>query len=54
MTVPNQGTGRSCPIATTSTTNLTWIYLGMKPVLRDDRAATDRPKHDKAPENIRA
>jgi hypothetical protein len=39
---------KTCPSATLSTTNLTWIDLGSNPGLRGERPATNRLSHGTA------
>jgi hypothetical protein len=38
---------KTCPIATLSTTNLAWNYLGSNLGLRDESPATNRLSHGK-------
>jgi len=38
--------GNSCPIATSSTTNLMWTELGSNPRLRVEGTVTDRVSRD--------
>jgi hypothetical protein len=37
---------KTCPSATLSTTNPTWIYPGSNPSLRGESPATNRLSHD--------
>jgi hypothetical protein len=43
---------KTCPSATLSTTNPTWIVPGANPGLRDERHATDDLSHDTATKNV--
>jgi hypothetical protein len=49
LTGENRSTrGKTCPSATSSTTNPTWTNLGSNPNLRGERPATNRLTHDTA------
>ena len=43
---------RTCPSATLSTTNPTWIGLGFNSGIREDRPATKRLRHGTTPRNL--
>ena len=44
--------GKTCPCATSSTTNSTWTDLGSNPGLRGERSATNRLSHATANQSI--
>jgi hypothetical protein len=49
LTGENRSTGgKTCPIATLSTTNPTWTDPGSNPDLRNERTATNRLSHGTA------
>jgi methionyl-tRNA formyltransferase len=53
MTVENRSTrGKTCPIATLSTTNPTWTHPGLNPGLRGGRPATNCLSHGTAMNSV--
>jgi hypothetical protein len=53
LTRENRNTrGKTCPIATLSTTNLMWTDPESKPGLRGERPATNRLSHGTATANV--